>query len=353
MGLDRYWKARRVFMTGATGFKGAWLSLWLESLGADQYTVSLPPDSSYPLYEKFDLPRGGSHHFADIRDAVTLSRHLDAAQPEIVIHMAAQALVRRSYSDPIETYTSNVLGTVNLLEAVRKSSSVKAVLVVTSDKVYANDESGRHFSEGDRLGGKDPYSTSKACTELICDSYRDAFFRDTQIKLVTARAGNVIGGGDWAEERLVPDIVRASAKGDTILLRFPHATRPWQHVLEPLSGYLRYIQALAESRPGAVPNSLNFGPSRRNAVSVSTLTTAFQKMLGLEATSEQDVGAHPREATLLTLNSQLASDSIGWQPRLTLEQTVEWTAEWYLANREGHDMREFTLQQIARYGNLA
>jgi CDP-glucose 4,6-dehydratase len=351
LGMTNFWAGRRVFITGHTGFKGAWLCLWLERMGAEVHGAALAaePGSLHQLV----APWPGQHHTTlDIRDRDQLTTALQAARPEIVIHMAAQALVRRSYADPVETFAANVMGTVNLLEAVRASGTVSAVLVVTSDKVYENHGEGRPFSELDPLGGKDPYSNSKACAELVCRSYRDSFMAKEGILVATARAGNVIGGGDWAEGRLVPDFMRAVGDGRSISLRYPDAVRPWQHVLEPLSGYVAMAEALA-TRQGGLPEAMNFGPDPDSFATVADVVDALSAACGVARGWEMAPGAHPPEAATLTLTSQLAAASLGWRPRLDLGETIEWTSAWYAAHRAGRDMRSFTLDQIARYEALA
>ena len=348
MGLNSFWQSRRVFVTGHTGFKGAWLSLWLERLGAEVSALALAPATSPSLYAMAGQWRG-EHHIADIRDGAALSGVLQQAEPEIVIHMAAQALVRPSYADPAGTYATNVMGTVNLLDAVRSTPSVRTVLVVTSDKVYANDGQPKAFVESDPLGGSDPYSNSKACTELVCQSYAKSFLREQGVVLATARAGNVIGGGDWAEDRLVPDFIRALEKGEPVMLRYPEAVRPWQHVLEPLGGYLTYACALTEAGDATLPDALNFGPDAQDFATVAELADQLGRGFGLERSWEQAPGAWAKEAPFLMLNSARAGDVLGWRPCLDRGQTVEWTVSWYDAHRRGADMREFTLRQIAAY----
>ncbi|MCW0018401.1 CDP-glucose 4,6-dehydratase [Rhizobium sp. BT-226] len=349
MGLTNFWKGRRVFLTGHTGFKGSWLSLWLEKLGAEVTAVSLEPETNPSLYLRLSPWNGQGHHIADIRDAVAFKQRLIAFEPEIVIHMAAQALVRRSYENPGETFATNVMGTANVLDAVRETPAVKTVLVVTSDKVYANNGSGVPFVETDMLGGKDPYSNSKACTELVVQSYRDSFFNGHDIRVATVRAGNVIGGGDWSRDRLIPDFIRAFESNQPILLRYPEAIRPWQHVLEPLSGYLAFAQALTAAGERELPEALNFGPDPQSFAMVSELAEALGLAHGVNDVWKPAPGKHLPEAPALTLSSALALDTIGWRPRLSLQQTIDWTAAWYKANREGADMRAFTLAQIAAY----
>lgn len=349
MGLTNFWNGRRVFLTGHTGFKGSWLSLWLEKLGAEVTAVSLEPETNPSLYARLSPWSGQGHHIADIRDAAAVKKHLIAFEPEIVIHMAAQALVRRSYENPAETFATNVMGTANVLDAIRETASVKTVLVVTSDKVYANNGSGVPFIETDTLGGKDPYSNSKACTELVVQSYRDSFFKGRDIRVATVRAGNVIGGGDWSRDRLIPDFIRAFESNQPILLRYPEAIRPWQHVLEPLGGYLAFAEALTLADDKKLPEALNFGPDPESFATVSELAEALGLAHGVEGVWKQAPGTHLPEAPALTLSSGLALSAIGWRPRLTLQQTIDWTAAWYKANRERADMRAFSLGQIAAY----
>lgn len=349
--MTGFWHGKRVFLTGHTGFKGAWLTIWLEKLGASVWGYALPPEDETSLYMQLFPSQPACHHEADLRDAARLASRLADARPEIVIHMAAQALVRRSYLYPAETYATNVMGTVNLLEAVRSCDSVRTVLVVTSDKVYANDEKGLPFVETDVLGGKDPYSNSKAATEIVCQGYRESFLARNGVSLVCARAGNVIGGGDWSVDRLVPDAVRAFQKGKPVCLRYPHAIRPWQHVLEPLAGYMRYLERLSEA-PKNQPDALNFGPDPQSAASVAELVETLAEGYELERAWEMAPGEHPPEANLLKLNSDLAMETIGWRSRLGLARTLRWTSDWYAALRNGGDMRAFTLEQIAAYEEL-
>ncbi|NKK79421.1 CDP-glucose 4,6-dehydratase [Rhizobium leguminosarum] len=349
MGLTDFWNGRRVFLTGHTGFKGSWLSLWLEKLGAEVTAVSLEPETNPSLYGRLAPWNGQGHHIADIREAATFKRHFIDFEPEIVIHMAAQALVRRSYENPTETFATNVMGTANVLDAVRETPSVKTALVVTSDKVYANNGSGVPFVETDMLGGKDPYSNSKACTELVVQSYRDSFFKGRDIRLATVRAGNVIGGGDWSKDRLIPDFIRAFESSEPILLRYPDAIRPWQHVLEPLGGYLAFAEALTLAGEQELPEALNFGPDPQSFATVCELAEALGLAHGVNDVWKPAPGKHLPEAPALTLSSALALSAIGWRPRLGLKQTIDWTAAWYKANREGADMRAFSLGQIAAY----
>lgn len=351
VGVSEFWRGRRVFVTGQTGFKGAWLCLWLERLGARVSAFALEPDTRPSLYALIGDWSGQDHTLGDLRDLDHVKRALTRADPQIVIHMAAQALVRPSYRDPLGTFASNVMGTLHLLEAARTLSALEAVVVVTSDKVYENREDGRPFAEGDRLGGKDPYSSSKACAELVVRCYRDSFFKDGAA-IATARAGNVIGGGDWAEARLVPDLVRALDDNRPLLLRYPDAIRPWQHVLEPLSGYLMLAQALAE-RPADTPDAVNFGPGAESFLTVSQVADAFSRYFDGRPGWRVDGGEHPREAGLLTLANDLADIALGWRPRLSMADTVDWTASWYRDWRMGGDVRALTLAQIERFEEMA
>ena len=349
VGLTDFWNSRRVFLTGHTGFKGAWLSLWLEKLGAEMAAVSLEPETNPSLYARLSPWSNPGHHVGDIRVPSAFKRHFIYFEPEIVIHMAAQALVRRSYEYPAETFDTNVMGTVNVLDAVRDAPSVKTVIVVTSDKVYANDGIGTPFIESDTLGGRDPYSNSKACTELVVQSYRHSFFKGRDIRIATVRAGNVIGGGDWSENRLVPDCIQAFESRQALLLRYPEAIRPWQHVLEPLWGYLAFAEALRLADEKPLPEALNFGPDPDSFATVRDIADALGLAHGVTDVWSRAPGTHLPEAPALTLSSDLALSTIGWRPRLTLQQTIDWTAAWYKADQQGADMRAFSLRQIAAY----
>jgi CDP-glucose 4,6-dehydratase len=341
-----FWRGRSVFLTGHTGFKGAWLSLWLQSLGARLSGLSLGIPTQPSLYELADVGGGMVDSvIGDIRDAAALARSLVAAQPEIVIHMAAQPLVRRSFIFPRETYETNVLGTVNLLDAVRACDSVRAVVVVTSDKCYENRDLERGYRESDPLGGHDPYSSSKACAELLTSAYRRSFFcAPDSPRVASARAGNVIGGGDWGEDRLIPDIVRAVVAGDTLRLRNPGAIRPWQHVLSPLSGYLVLAQALCASPEYAC--AWNFGPDERDARTVEWIVRRVSQLWPGGVPWERDDGTHPHEARYLKLDSSHARERLTWVPLMSLEEALAATVEWFRALREGSDARRATLGQI-------
>ncbi|AHB47812.1 CDP-glucose 4,6-dehydratase [Hyphomicrobium nitrativorans NL23] len=349
MDLTAFWRGRRVLVTGHTGFKGAWLCLWLEKLGAEVSAVALAPDTSPSLYHLLAPWKNRQHRIQDIRSLAQLRETFAATDPEIVIHMAAQALVRPSYDDPVETFATNVMGTVNVLEAAKPCPAVRVILVVTSDKIYANDGRGRPFGEADPLGGNDPYSASKACAELVCHSYRASFFRGSHVRLATARAGNVIGGGDWSKDRLVPDFMRACEAGEPIALRYPNAVRPWQHVLEPLGGYLMFAEALAKTSDDSLPPALNFGPGDQSSATVSDIANALGKADGDGEHWRQAPGAHAGEAAVLKLDSALATRTLGWRPRLSLKDALAWTTDWYRAHRTGADMRAFSLGQIEAY----
>ncbi len=344
-----FWKGKRVFLTGHTGFKGAWLAAWLRRRGAVVEGYALAPVTEPHLH---GLIAGADGWIADIRDADRLTGAIKAAAPEIVFHLAAQPLVRASYREPRLTYETNVTGTVNLLDAVRVTPSVRAAVIITTDKVYENHGQGRPFAEGDRLGGHDPYSNSKAAAELATQCYRDSFFSSPgSAAVATARAGNVVGGGDWSEDRLVPDMVRAFIGGRPVELRYPDAIRPWQHVLEPLEGYMMLAEHLAEEGRTA-PAALNFGPDPDGFVSVSELAEQLNAALGGKGW-RQASGSHPAEAAVLTLDTRLAKTALGWTPRLDVRETIRWTAEWYAAWHAGRDMAAFTAAQIEAYENLA
>jgi CDP-glucose 4,6-dehydratase len=350
-----FWRDRRVLLTGHTGFKGAWMSLWLKGLGADVTGYALPPAGEPNLWSMLDAPAhaGGTARsvIADIRDVRRVDEAVAGADPQIVIHMAAQALVRESYRDPLGTYATNVMGTAALLQACRSLRRLECVVVVTSDKVYDNNGEGRAFRESDRLGGHDPYSNSKACAELLTMSYRDSFFVDGP-PIATARAGNVIGGGDWSEDRLIPDCVRALESGQSVNLRYPDAIRPWQHVLEPLSGYLALAEALAKA-PQKTPRAVNFGPDPASFCTVHEVVDAFAARFAGKPGWVRDPARQPPEAQALTLSSALAGQSLGWYPRLDIRESLSWTADWYLAHSAGENMLAFSEAQIARYRKLS
>ena len=348
VGLNHsFWRGRRVLLTGHTGFKGSWLLLLLESLGAKVTGVSLAPGTG-GLFDQIGGAHRCVHIISDIRDDVGIRAITATAQPEIILHLAAQPLVRQSYLDPIETFGTNVLGTATVLEAARKVDGLLAVVSVTTDKCYANDGRSTGYVESDRLGGHDPYSNSKACAELVSQCFRDSFFAAKGVGVATARAGNVIGGGDYAADRLIPDAVRALSAGHRPELRNPTAVRPWQHVLEPLSGYLLLAQKLAGD-PKQFAKGWNFGPSLEDVASVATVVGQLSKHWGQPGDFDAQAGDHPHEAELLTLDSAMAIRELGWSPRLALASAVEWTAEWYRAQLAGGDAAQLCLDQIGRY----
>lgn len=343
-----FWAGKRVLLTGHTGFKGAWATAWLARLGAEVHGLSLAPEGSANLFDLARIGKACRSHILDLRDGPATARLLADLEPEIVIHMAAQSLVRRSYMAPAETFATNVMGSVNLLEAIRHlDAPPAAVLAVTTDKVYANDESGRAFVESDPLGGHDPYSASKAAMEHAVASYSSAFLAAKGVNVATARGGNVIGGGDFNEDRLVPDIVRSIAEGKALELRNPDAVRPWQHVLDCLSGYFVYAESLAQGRK--VPKALNFGPDPSEPIPVRDVVRLLQGALSSTHGWEADERAGPREMLSLSLDPRLARQSLDWVDRLSGRGAIEWTAQWYAAFLQGHDAAALMNDQIERY----
>jgi CDP-glucose 4,6-dehydratase len=332
-------------LTGHTGFKGAWLYLWLRTWGAEVTGYALAPPATPNLWDI--VSDGGRSVIDDVRDAGHVRDAVKAADPQIVIHMAAQALVRESYLDPLATYATNVMGTAHVLEACRAASQLQCVVIVTSDKVYENQGEGRPFGEGDRLGGHDPYSNSKACAELVTSSFRDSFYAAGP-PVASARAGNVIGGGDWSADRLIPDCVRALSAGTPVVLRYPDAIRPWQHVLEPLSGYLTLARSLIET-PATAPRSVNFGPDPSSFCSVHEVVDAFSARFAGKPGWRRETAVQPPEAAALTLSSALAEQALSWRPRLGIDEALAWTADWYRAFAEGENMLALSRAQLARY----
>jgi CDP-glucose 4,6-dehydratase len=350
-----FWAGRRVLLTGHTGFKGSWTALWLAQLGARVTGFSLAPDCQPNLFTLADVASATELSIlGDVRDAQAVREAVEKADPELVLHLAAQPIVRRSLVDPVETFATNVLGTAHLLDALRDCRRLGAVLVVTSDKVYAHEGHPRAFVETDRLGGTDPYSASKAAAEIVAASFSGSYFDRAGVRLATARGGNVIGGGDFAVDRLVPDAVRAAAGGVPLILRHPRATRPWQHVLDCVCGYLLYAQALAQD--GDLPPALNFGPAPGGDVPVGELAGALLDALGaLGAGAGWRHQPEPGslEKTTLSVDASLARARLGWRDQLTGPALIAWTADWYRAWHKGEDPRAVTLSQLAAYARLA
>lgn len=348
-----FWSGKRVFLTGHTGFKGSWLALWLQQMGAHVTGFALAPPTQPSLFKEADVAQGMHSILGDVRDLLALQRAMREAQPDIVIHMAAQALVRLSYDSPVDTYATNVMGTVHLLEAVRQTPGVRAVVNVTTDKCYENKEWVWGYRENEPMGGFDPYSNSKGCSELVSAAYRSSFFNPTEhachgVALATARAGNVIGGGDWAKDRLIPDILDAFASGRAALIRNPHATRPWQHVLEPLRGYLTLAQRLVEDGP-AYAEGWNFGPNSDDARPVEWIVRQLAARWGAGAHWQVDARDHPHEASYLKLDISKAGQRLAWRPVLRLDDALGLIVDWSHAKMASADMRAHTLAQIAAY----
>lgn len=343
-----FWRNRSVFLTGHTGFKGGWIALWLSNLGANVNGYSLPPPTMPNFYTETQLQnRFQSSTIADIRDFSKLTAAMQAVQPSVVIHIAAQPLVRESYNAPVETFATNIIGTVNLLEAARQSGTVQAIVNITTDKCYENQEWLWPYRENDRLGGHDPYSSSKACAEIVSIAYRKSFLAEAGIQLASVRAGNVIGGGDWAADRLIPDFLRAIDAGKILSIRSPNAVRPWQHVLEPLSGYLMLAERLITDGV-EFAEAWNFGPEEFDSKPVSWIVDRLCQKI-LHARWKLDVVPQPHEAGLLKLDSTKAKIKLGWAPRWSLETALDRTVEWHQAWKEGQSMAEISTQQIEAY----
>jgi len=349
-----FWRGKRVLLTGHTGFKGSWLSLWLQSMDAQVVGYALAPPTEPSLFEVAGVGAGMTSVIGDIRDLEHLRAVFAEHKPEIVIHMAAQPLVRYSYAEPVETYSTNVMGTVNLLEAVRGTPGVKAVVNVTTDKCYENREWAWGYRENEAMGGYDPYSSSKGCAELVTAAYRNSFFNSAtfnvkhSIAIASARAGNVIGGGDWAEDRLIPDIMRAITQGRSVTIRNPHAIRPWQHVLEPLSGYLKLAQKLYEEG-AAYAEGWNFGPNDEDAKPVQWIVEQLTQSWGEGASWLLDGGEHPHEAHYLKLDCSKAKSRLDWHPRWHLDEALKRIVDWQKQYLYGRDMRAVTIEQIDLY----
>ncbi len=344
-----FWKGKKVFVTGHTGFKGSWLSLWLQEMGAVMKGFSLAPDSNPNLFDVADVARNMISEIGDIRDLNHIVQSMTDFAPDVLIHMAAQPLVRLSYEDPVTTYGTNVMGTVNVLEAARKCANLKAIVVVTTDKCYENREWVWGYREDEPMGGHDPYSSSKGCAELVTSAYRKSFFNGPNAPaLASARAGNVIGGGDWSKDRLVPDILKAFENNVPVIVRNPKATRPWQHVLEPLSGYLVLTQQLYE-KGQLFAEGWNFGPKDEDCQSVGWILDQMVAEWGGSVSWELDKNNNPHEAGYLKLDCSKAAIRLGWYPKSRLEQTLEGIINWYKAYLDGVDMREICLTEIVNY----
>lgn len=351
-----FWRHKRVFLTGHTGFKGSWLSLWLQQLGAHVTGYALEPPTSPNLFTEARVAEGMISIVGNVCDYPHLLQSLQDCEPEIVIHMAAQPLVRYSYQNPVETYATNVMGTVHLLEAIRQSPSVKAVVNVTTDKCYENKEWVWGYRENEPMGGYDPYSNSKGCSELVTSAFRNSFFnveryQEHGVALASARAGNVIGGGDWAADRLIPDIVTAFLKGETVQIRNPHAIRPWQHVLEPLRGYLQLAENLYCKGP-AFAEGWNFGPNENDAKPVGYIVKQLAHAWGDGAQWSIDEANHPHEASYLKLDISKAKSQLHWTPLLNLDASLQMIVDWYKQRASGADLKTLTGGQITAYQNL-
>jgi CDP-glucose 4,6-dehydratase len=340
-----FWNGKRVFLTGHTGFKGSWLSLWLQSLGVDLHGLALSPPTTPALFDEAKVGAGMSSTIGDIRDYKTVRDAITTCKPDIIIHMAAQPLVRYSYHAPIETYATNVMGAVHVLEAARQVGTAKAIVNVTTDKCYENKEWVWGYREDEPMGGYDPYSNSKGCSELVTSAYRRSFFQQSGIALASARAGNVIGGGDWATDRLVPDILRAFEKSQPVVIRNSQATRPWQHVLEPLSGYLMLAERLY-SDGQAFAEGWNFGPHEEDARPVQWIVEHMVETWGSGASWELDGGEHPHEANYLKLDISKAKNKLAWQPRWNLAKALAKITDWHHHWLENGEVRSKCLQQI-------
>ncbi len=346
--MSPFWQGKSVLVTGHTGFKGSWLSLWLTELGATVHGLALPPDTSPSLFDQLHLSTAVDHFVGDVRNASLVASRVHDVQPDVVFHLAAQPLVRRSYAEPMLTWETNVMGTVHVLEALRSLDKSVAVVIATTDKVYENLESRHAYRETDRLGGRDPYSASKSATELAVASWRSSFFSASfGTRVATARAGNVIGGGDWAEDRIIPDLVRALAADRTVRVRNADAVRPWQHVLEPLSGYLLLAEKLHGGDSLSLQDAFNFGPSLDGCRTVGELVV--ECLLWWPGMWEAaPVAGAPHEAELLTLSTEKANSLLGWQPHWTFSRGVEHTISWYREN--GSAARNVCLKQIEEFG---
>lgn len=351
-----FWNGRRVFLTGHTGFKGSWLTLWLKKLGADVCGYALDPPTQPNLYEQANVGAGLTSITADIRDFDRLRASIAAFDPQVLLHLAAQSVVRTAYENPIETYAANVMGTVHVFEAVRQLRRPCVIVNVTSDKCYMNREVVWGYREEEPMGGRDPYSNSKGCAELVTTAFRESYFPAASVSghgvaLASARAGNAIGGGDWTKDQLIPDLMRSFASGQSCLIRNPSAIRPWQFVLEPLRGYLSLAEKLSE-KPEDFASGWNFGPVESDAMPVSWIADTLARSWGGSASWTRDTTSHPKEAHSLKLDASKAAAHLGWRPRAPLRLALEWIVDWYRAFESKSDMRCVTMAQIERYEKL-
>ena len=352
-----FWKNKKVLITGHTGFKGSWLCLWLQKMGAELTGYSLPPPTNPNLFSLAKVASGMVSINGDIRNLDNFSKVVQEYKPEIIIHMAAQPLVKHSHFNPVETYSTNVMGTVNVLESARRTDSVQVALIVTSDKCYENKEWLWGYRENEPMGGYDPYSSSKGCAELVTLAYKKSYFKDgdplfKNIGVASVRAGNVIAGGDWAKDRLIPDLIKAFMEKQVAYIRNPNAIRPWQFVLEPINGYLTVVEKLWEDR-FKYSGAWNFGPNEDDAKPVSWVVKQLATQWGADAKWEMVPTTYPHEANNLTLNCSKAKSQLGWSPRLSLSSTLTWIVDWYKCYREGKDIQEITQKQIADYQSVA
>ncbi|SDT95104.1 CDP-glucose 4,6-dehydratase [Polaribacter sp. Hel1_33_78] len=347
----KFWKSKKVFLSGHTGFKGSWVSLWLQSMGAIVKGYSLEPNTKPNLFTEANVEENMNSEFGDIRNLNQISKSMLDFNPDILIHMAAQPLVRLSYQEPVDTYTTNVIGTVNVLEAARSCPNLKAIVSVTTDKCYENNEWDWGYRENEPMGGHDPYSSSKGCAELVTSAYRRSFFNsEDTASLASARAGNVIGGGDWADDRLIPDILKAFEKSESVVIRNPISTRPWQHVLEPLSGYLVLAQELFENGK-EYAEGWNFGPKDEDCQPVNWILDKMVSNWGEGASWELDKNNNPHEAGFLKLDCSKAANRLKWQPKWSLQQTLKLIIEWHQVYVNKGDVKEQCLTEIKKYSN--
>jgi len=350
-----FWKGKKVLLTGHTGFKGSWMSLWLNELGAEVSGFSLVPETSPSMFILADIEQKmKSHHIGDIRNIDAIKTVVKECNPEIIIHMAAQPLVLRSYDDPVESYMTNVIGTANVFEAARECSELKAIVNITTDKCYENKEWYWGYRENEAFGGHDPYSSSKACAELVTTTYRKCFFSQQGVQLASVRAGNVIGGGDWADNRLIPDLLRSIANGKPVVIRSPKAIRPWQHVLEPIAGYLKLAEKLCTQKGSDFAEGWNFGPYDNDAKPVEWILERLCEKWGDNASWQLDdpnkIQLH--EANYLKLDCSKARKELQWEPQLGLDSALDWIVEWYRAYTQGSNVYDITLSQIQKYQEL-